>query len=256
MLNVVFLGTGTSTGVPVLTCNCEVCRSVDFRDKRLRSSVFIRYQNTNILIDIGPDFRQQMLTLKPSHIDGVVFTHEHKDHTSGLDDIRPFNYLSGVKPVAVYGRPTVLNQLKREFGYIFQENPYPGIPLLQLNEIENKPFKIKELEIIPIEVFHHQLRVYGFRIQDFTYITDANFIPEEEKKKIKGSKVLVLNALQRKPHISHFNLEQAIAMAAELEAEMTYFTHIGHRLGKHSEVEKELPPNIKLAYDGLELNIL
>lgn len=256
MLSFVFLGTGTSTGVPVLTCECEVCSSIDYRDKRLRSSVLVKHNQTQILIDSGPDFRQQMLRLDSGFIDGIVYTHEHKDHTAGLDDVRPLNYLSGEKkPISIYGRPTVLNQLKREYSYIFTDSPYPGIPLINMMEIENKPFEIKDTILTPIEVMHHKLPVYGYRIGDFTYITDANFISKEEKEKIKGSKVLVLNALQRKAHISHFNLEEAVDMALELGAEMTYFTHIGHRLGKHIDVEKELPSNIKLAYDGLEVKV-
>ncbi|MBX2952581.1 MAG: MBL fold metallo-hydrolase [Leadbetterella sp.] len=247
-----FLGTGTSSGVPVLTCTCEVCRSVDYRDKRLRSSVLIRSENTCVVIDTGPDFRQQMLRMGRVRIDAVLYTHEHKDHTAGLDDIRPYNYLRGKKEyIPLYARPHVLDQLRREFGYIFAENPYPGVPLITTHAIDNEPFPIGDLTIRPIEVRHHQLPVLGFRVGDITYITDANFISEQEKEKIKGSRVLVLNALQRTPHISHFTLAEAVALAQELQAETTYFTHISHKLGLHYEVEKELPANIRLAYDGL-----
>jgi phosphoribosyl 1,2-cyclic phosphate phosphodiesterase len=256
VISITFLGTGTSSGVPVLTCTCEVCRSVDFRDKRLRSSVLIQSENTNIVIDTGPDFRQQMLNAGGVRIDAVVYTHEHKDHTAGLDDIRPYNYLRGTREhVPLYGRAHVLEQIKREFGYIFEENPYPGVPLVKTYTIENSSFKIGDLSLTPIEVLHYKLPVFGFRIGDFTYITDANFISETEKEKIKGSKVLVLNALQRTPHISHFTLDQAVALAQELGAEKTYFTHISHKLGLHHEVEKELPSGIHLAFDGLNLQV-
>lgn len=252
MISITFLGTGTSTGVPVLTCTCEVCRSVDHRDKRLRSSVLIRSENTCVVIDTGPDFRQQMLRADKVRIDAVLYTHEHKDHTAGLDDIRPYNYLRGEKEyIPLYARPHVLEQLRREYSYIFQENPYPGIPLLSAHAIGSEPFAVGDLLIRPVEVMHLHLPVLGFRIGDITYITDANFIPEPEKEKIRGSRVLVLNALQRTPHISHFTLSEAVALAQELGAETTYFTHISHKLGLHHEVEKELPPGIRLAYDGL-----
>ena len=247
-----FLGTGTSSGVPVRTCTCEVCRSADYRDKRLRSSVLIRSENTCVVIDTGPDFRQQMLRTAGQRIDAVLYTHEHKDHTAGLDDIRPYNYLRGKKEaVPLYARPHVLAQIRQEFGYIFDENAYPGVPLVSTHPIGREPFPIGDLLIRPVEVMHYKLPVLGFRVGDITYITDANFISEQEKEKIKGSRVLVLNALQRTPHISHFTLSEAVALAQELKAETTYFTHISHKLGLHYEVEKELPPGIKLAYDGL-----
>lgn len=256
MVHITFLGTGTSSGVPVLTCSCEVCRSVDYRDKRLRSSVLIESENTSLVIDTGPDFRQQMLRVNPSKLDAVIYTHEHKDHTAGLDDIRPYNYLSGYKVrLPLYGRESVLNQIKEEFKYVFEENPYPGIPLVSTHSIGLESFSIGDLEIQPIEVLHHKLPVLGYRVGDFTYITDANFISDESKELIKGSKVLVLNALQRTPHISHFTLSEAVAMAEELGAETTYFTHISHKLGVHMEVEKELPSNIRLAFDGLKISV-
>jgi len=252
VVNITFLGTGTSSGVPVLTCTCEVCRSADYRDKRLRSSVLIRSGNTSVVIDTGPDFRQQMLQTGGVRIDAVLYTHEHKDHTAGLDDIRPYNYLRGRKEqIPLYARPHVLAQIRQEFGYIFEENPYPGVPLVSTHTIGSEPFEIGDMTIRPIEVMHHQLPVLGFRVGDITYITDANFISESEKEKIKGSKILVLNALQRTPHISHFTLSEAVALAGELGAETTYFTHISHKLGLHHEVEKELPAGVKLAYDGL-----
>ncbi|MCA0363903.1 MAG: MBL fold metallo-hydrolase [Bacteroidetes bacterium] len=254
-MKITFLGTGTSTGVPVLTCKCDVCRSLDFRDKRLRVSLLIQHQDLNIVIDTGPDFRQQALTADLSHLDAVVFTHEHKDHTAGLDDVRPFNYLQGIKNCPIYAHPRVIHQLKQEYHYAFQSNPYPGVPIIECNEIDDKPFFIKDLEFIPINVMHHKLQVFGFRIQDFTYITDANYISEEEIEKIKGSKILVINALQRQPHLSHFTLQEAIDISAKIGAEHTYFTHISHKLGLHAEVEKELPAQISLAYDGLTISL-
>lgn len=255
MISITFLGTGTSTGVPVLTCGCRVCRSLDYRDQRLRSSVLIASENTSVVIDTGPDFRQQMLRLRNPQVDAVLYTHEHKDHTAGLDDIRPFNYLSGVRIIPLYARASVLGQLKEEYAYIFSKNPYPGAPLVDIHEITGERFSIGDLEILPVEVMHYKLPVYGFRIGDISYVTDANFITDAEKLKLKGSKVLVLNALQREPHISHFTLEQAVEVAEEIGAEQTYFTHISHKLGMHREVEKELPSGINLAYDGLKLVI-
>lgn len=254
-MKVTFLGTGTSSGVPVLTCCCEVCQSLDFRDKRTRVSVHVEVDNLSLIIDTGPDFRAQALKASIQNIDAVLFTHEHKDHTAGLDDIRPYNYLYGHKSVPVYGRKQVLHQLKQEFHYAFTEEKYPGVPVIGLEVIENSPFKIIDTLIQPIEVMHHHLPVFGFRIKDFTYITDANFISEEEKKKIVGSKVLVLNALQIGKHISHFNLEEAVELAKELNIETTYFTHISHKLGRHSDISQNLPPNIKLAYDGLKIGL-
>ena len=255
-MNVTFLGTGTSGGVPVLTCGCEVCNSLDFRDKRLRVSVWIEVENKSFVIDTGPDFRQQALRERIPRIDGIIYTHEHKDHTAGLDDIRPYNYLHGIHHLDLYGHPRVIAQLKREFAYAFEEQKYPGVPLINVHEIEaHQVFKIKEEIFTPIEVLHHRLPVLGFRIQDFTYITDVNSISDQELEKVYGSKVLVLGALQRQKHISHFTLHEAIEVAQKVNADMTYFTHISHKMGLHSEVEKELPPNIRLAYDGLKVRI-
>lgn len=253
-MTVTFLGTGTSQGVPVIACNCEICRSIDYRDKRLRSSIYIENDHVKLIVDTGPDFRQQILRERISELDAVLFTHAHKDHTAGLDDIRSFNFHQK-KEMPVFGKQEVLDQLKQEFSYIFAEKKYPGIPQVSLNEITNEPFVVNNQEVSPIEVLHHKLSVFGFRINDFTYITDANYISDEEKKKIKGSKILVLNALQKQPHISHFTLDEAISLANELGAEKTYFTHISHRLGLHSEVSKELPENVELAWDGLKLTI-
>jgi phosphoribosyl 1,2-cyclic phosphate phosphodiesterase len=254
-MKITFLGTGTSTGVPVLTCKCEVCRSLDFRDKRLRVSILVQHNGKNIVIDSGPDFRQQALRENLQSLEALVFTHEHKDHTGGLDDVRPFNYLSGIKNCPIYAQPRVLEQLKMEYFYAFSEKPYPGVPIITCNEIDTEPFEIAGLTFNPIQVLHHKLPVLGFRIGDFTYITDANYISEVELSKVLGSKVLVLNALQREPHISHFNLKEAIELSEKIGAEKTYFTHISHKLGLHRDVEMDLPANISLAYDGLSFSL-
>jgi phosphoribosyl 1,2-cyclic phosphate phosphodiesterase len=253
-VKITFLGTGTSQGVPIIGCKCEVCSSPDSKDKRLRSSVLIETDTTTFVIDTGPDFRQQMLRENVQKMDAIVFTHGHKDHTAGFDDIRGFNYLQK-KAMEVYGDFRVEQVLKRDFYYVFEENKYPGVPDVNLHIFDNKPFKVGAEEVIPIEVLHYKLPVFGFRVRDFTYITDANYISEEEKDKIRGSKVLVLNALRRSAHISHFTLEQAIALAEELEIPEVYFTHISHQLGLHKEVDLELPAHIKLAYDGLSVEI-
>jgi len=253
-LTITFLGTGTSQGVPVIACNCEVCTSADPRDSRLRTSILVEDDGQVIVIDSGPDFRYQMLRAKVQRLDAIVFTHEHKDHIAGLDDIRAFNYKQQ-GPVDVYADFRVQASLKREFFYIFEAFKYPGIPQLTLHTIGLEPFNIGKIKFIPIEVMHYKLPVLGFRINDFTYITDAKTVSEEEKEKIKGSKILVINALQMQEHISHFTLDEAIAFAEEMGAEKTYFTHISHRLGKHEAISKLLPENIELAWDGLKLNI-
>jgi phosphoribosyl 1,2-cyclic phosphate phosphodiesterase len=251
---VTLLGTGTSSGVPLIGCECEVCRSVDFRDKRLRSSIHIAVNGRSLIVDTGPDFRQQVLRLNLKEVDAVLFTHEHKDHTAGLDEIRAYNFRSG-RDIPLYGRPSVLAQLQREFAYIFAEHKYPGVPRVRINEIGNEPFDVFGVQVIPIEVMHHKLPVYGFRIGDFTYLTDLNFIPDQELIKVAGTKILVLDALQRQPHISHFTLDQAVEVAMRIGAERTYFTHISHKLGLHSEVEKELPTGIRLGYDGMQIKL-
>jgi phosphoribosyl 1,2-cyclic phosphate phosphodiesterase len=253
-LTITFLGTGTSQGVPVIACNCEVCTSADPRDKRLRTSILIEGEGKVIVIDSGPDFRCQMLRANVQHLDAIVFTHEHKDHIAGMDDIRAFNYKQK-GPIDVYANLRVQASLKREFHYIFEEFKYPGIPQLTLHTIGLDPFNIGKINFIPIEVMHYMLPVLGFRINDFTYITDAKTVSEKEKEKIKGSRILVINALQMQNHISHFTLDEAIAFAEEMGADKTYFTHISHRLGKHEDIMKQLPPNIELAYDGLKLNL-
>jgi phosphoribosyl 1,2-cyclic phosphate phosphodiesterase len=254
-LKVTFLGTGTSQGVPVITCECEVCKSADKHDKRLRVSVLLEVDKQVILIDTGPDFRYQMLRADVKKLDAVLYTHEHKDHVAGLDDVRAFNYKQQAE-VDIYAHQRVQNALKREFHYIFSGDNYPGIPRLRLNNIiEGESFQAAGIDIIPISVMHHQLPVFGFRIGDFTYITDAKIISPQEKEKIKGSKILVINALQKEKHISHFTLDEALEFAAEIGANKTYLTHISHKLGTHAEVSKQLPEGVFLAYDGLELEI-
>lgn len=254
-MNVTFLGTGTSGGIPVLTCNCQVCNSLDFRDKRLRVSVWIEVDGKSLVIDTGPDFRQQALRERINHIDAILYTHEHKDHTAGMDDIRPYNYLHGIRHLNLYARPSVGKQLQQEFYYAFQETKYPGVPLINLYDIENQDFTIEGIQITPIEVLHHRLPVFGFRIKNFTYITDVNYISDAELEKVYGTEVLVLGALQREKHISHFTLNEAIEVAKRVGAKMTYFTHISHKMGLHADVVKELPENISLAYDGLKIKL-
>ena len=251
---ITFLGTGTSQGVPVIACECEVCKSLDYRDKRLRTSVHVCIDDTSIIIDTGPDFRQQVLRERIKKLDAVLFTHAHKDHTAGMDDIRGFNFKQK-KDIPIYGRQEVLDQLRREFEYVFVDQKYPGIPMIETHTIDDHPFQINDVSITPIPVMHYKLPVYGYRIGNFSYITDAKYIEEPEKEKLKGSEVLVLNALQLNPHISHFNLQEALDMVSELRPQEAYFLHISHKLGLHREVSKSLPHNIHLAYDGLKIEI-
>lgn len=254
-VKVTFLGTGTSQGVPLIACNCKVCISNNPLDKRLRTSVKVEVGDTTIVIDSGPDFRQQMLRSETKKIDALIFTHEHKDHIAGMDDIRAFNYIHKL-PVDVFASQQVQVALRREYQYIFADFKYPGIPEINLFTIaNNQSFKVNDIEIVPIEVLHYKLPVLGFRIGDFTYITDANAISDIEKEKIKGSKVLVLNALRHEKHISHFTLSEAIALVQELNVPEAYFTHISHQLGLHHEVDATLPNGMHLAYDGLSINI-
>lgn len=253
-MKVTFLGTGTSQGVPLIGCDCEVCHSTDEKDKRLRSSILIEEGGKVFVIDTGPDFRQQMLRENVKRLDAVIFTHEHRDHIAGLDDIRAFNFTMK-SVIDVYADDNVEKALKKTLWYIFSEDKYPGIPEVEMHHINGEPFNVGKTRFIPIQVMHHKLPVLGFRVNNFTYITDANSIPEKEKSKIYGSEVLVLNALRREKHISHFNLDEAIEMIGELKPKKAYITHISHQLGKHAEVEKELPPHIRLAYDGLKLDL-
>lgn len=208
----------------------------------------------SFIIDTGPDFRQQVLRLNLTQLDAVLFTHEHKDHTAGLDEIRAYNFRSG-QDIPVYGRPTVLAQLQREFAYVFAEHKYPGTPHVRLHDIRNEAFDVLGVQFTPIEVMHHKLPVFGYRVGDFTYLTDLNYISDQELEKVYGTKVLVVDALQRQAHISHFTLDQAVALAQRINADKTYFTHISHKLGLHSEVEKELPSSIRLGYDGMQIRL-
>jgi phosphoribosyl 1,2-cyclic phosphate phosphodiesterase len=254
-VKITILGSGTSQGVPVIACDCAVCHSSDALDKRLRSSILISDQTENFVIDTGPDFRQQMLNHSVKSLRAVIFTHEHKDHLAGLDDVRAFNYKEQ-RDMEVFCTEAVEIALRREFQYIFSNDRYPGIPSIQINRIENKAFELPNgLTLLPIEVLHYKMPVFGYRIGDFTYITDAKTISETEKQKVKGTKILVVNALHRSEHISHFNLDEALAFIAEIKPETAYLTHISHLFGKHQEIEKELPPNVFLAYDGLTLEI-
>lgn len=254
-MKVTFLGTGTSQGVPVIACPCEICQSSNPKDKRLRTSIKIEINNKVLVIDSGPDFRQQMLRSNTKQLDALIFTHEHKDHIAGMDDIRAFNYFSK-KAINIYATTNVQDALKREFHYVFSDEKYPGIPEVKLHTINTEhPFLIEDIQVSPIKVLHYYLPVLGFRIQDFVYITDANHIEPKELDKIRGAKVLVLNALRRQKHISHFTLNEAIAIAQEVKAERTFLTHISHQLGLHNEVEKELPQGTHLGFDGLELTI-
>ncbi len=253
-LRITFLGTGTSGGVPMIGCDCYVCTSQNIKDKRLRSSILVRSETTALVIDTTPDFRTQMLRADVKKLDAVLFTHPHKDHVAGLDDIKAYNFFQH-KPMEVYANLLTQEGLKREFPYIFTIDKYPGIPSINLNTISDKTFLVGDIPVTPILVYHLKMPVLGFRFGDFTYITDANRITEVEKEKIKGSKIIVLNALRKKSHISHFSLPEAVNLVKELKIPQAYFTHISHQLGLHEEINAELPLNIELAYDGLEIKL-
>jgi phosphoribosyl 1,2-cyclic phosphate phosphodiesterase len=252
-IEVAFLGTGTSSGVPMIGCDCEVCISADPKDNRLRSSIMVTSAETRLVVDTTPDFRYQMLRTQTKHIDAILFTHPHKDHIAGLDDIRAFNFFSQ-RPMQLYANYLTEEALRRDYYYAFAENRYPGVPEIQLNQIDDKPFTVGELLVMPIEVWHLKMPVLGFRFGNFTYITDANRLDEEAKAKVRGSEILVVNALRKEKHISHFNLEEAIALVRELQIPRAYFTHISHQLGSHATISETLPEGIHLAYDGLILS--
>ena len=236
----------------MIGCECEVCTSTDKKDNRLRSSILVQSATTALVVDTGPDFRYQMLRQKVKYLDAVIFTHPHKDHMAGLDDVKAFNFRSK-KPINIYADSLTEEALRRDFYYAFTDTKYPGIPELNLNTITLEPFMVGDIPVTPILVWHLKMPVLGFRFGKFTYITDANKIDESEKDKIKGSEVLVLNALRKKAHISHFTLDEAIGLVQELKIPTAYFTHISHQLGRHEVIEAELPDGIHLAYDGLSL---
>ena len=254
-LKVTFLGTGTSQGIPIIGSDHPVCLSANPKDKRLRVSVLVQWKTFSYVIDCGPDFRQQMLANPIDKLDGILFTHEHADHTAGIDDIRPFSFRQG--DISIYADSRVVKALETRFKYVFaRKNRYPGAPAITINLVDKENnFNLDGLEITPIEVMHNTLPILGYKIADFVYLTDVKSIRESELNKIKGCKVLVVNALRIEPHISHFNLEEALAFAETVGAERTYFTHISHLLGFHDEVEKELPDNVHLAYDNLKITI-
>lgn len=254
-IKITILGSGTSQGVPVIACDCDVCKSTDPKDNRFRASIMISYYEENYVIDSGPDFRQQMLANKVKSLRAIVYTHEHKDHVAGMDDVRAFNYREQ-RDMELFCTEAVELALKREFHYVFSGARYPGIPTVNIHRIENEPFQLPNgPTLIPIEVMHYKMPVFGYRLGDFTYITDAKTISDEEKEKVKGSKILIVNALHRSEHISHFNLEEALAFIDEIKPERAYLTHISHLFGKHQEIEASLPPNIFVAYDGMVIDL-
>lgn len=251
-MKITFLGTGTSQGVPVIACECNICHSSDQHDKRLRTSLLLETDDATLLFDAGPDFRQQMLRENVKKLDSILLTHEHKDHIAGLDDVRAFNYKSQ-DAIDIYAEERVQKALRREYSYVFSEYQYPGIPKMRLNSIDEQDFTVKGILIHPIRVFHYRLPVFGFRVGNFAYITDANYIPEESKEKLFGVKYLVINALRKEKHISHFNLREAIDFIRAISPKKAFITHISHQMGYHAEVSKDLPQGIFLAYDGLSL---
>jgi phosphoribosyl 1,2-cyclic phosphate phosphodiesterase len=253
-VKVTVLGSGTSQGVPVIACPCNVCASDNPKDKRLRSSIMIETSETTIVVDAGPDFRQQMLRENVKKLDAILITHTHKDHIAGLDDVRSFNFLTR-KPMKVFARSADQMDIRKEFSYAFTDNPYPGVPEFEMIDLLEKPFQVGDIQIIPFEVKHMMLKVLGFRFGDFAYITDANVIPEKSIEKLKGVKVLVIDALRKKKHLSHFNLEEAILVAQRLGVRQTYFTHISHLMGLFDDVQKELPEGMMLAWDGLSFEV-
>jgi len=251
-MKITFLGTGTSQGIPVIGCNHEVCLSDDPKDKRLRSSLLIELDGVCVAIDCGPDFRQQMLKARVSKLDGIIFTHYHADHTAGLDDTRAFTQKFGVLPI--YAKDDVIKDLKARFNYIFTtENKYLGAPELEICEIDNKPFLVNDMEITPIKVDHGRLKIFGFRFLNVAYITDASNISEKEIKKLYGLDVLIINALRKEPHPTHFGLQQALEVIERVKPKISYLTHISHKFGFHKDISKFLPKNVFLAYDGLSL---
>lgn len=253
-IKITFLGTGTSQGIPVINCNHPVCLSKDEKDKRLRTSIAVEWDNYRYIVDCGPDFRCQMLRAKINKINGVLFTHEHADHTAGLDDIRPFSFQIGAVPI--YAQKRVIENLTKRFDYVFVDaNKYPGAPSIIANEIENKPFYLHNLKVVPIQILHNSLPIVGFRFGNIAYLTDVKTITNNELEKLKGLDVLIISALRIKPHKSHLNLEEALAIIEKLQPKKAYLTHISHLMGFHAEVQKSLPKNVFLAYDQLQIEI-
>jgi phosphoribosyl 1,2-cyclic phosphate phosphodiesterase len=247
-----FLGTGTSQGIPVIGCKCDTCSSDNPKDERLRTSVHVVYNDVHVQIDTGPDFRTQLLRNELTHVDAVLFTHEHQDHIAGLDDVRPIIFKTG-SAMSIYAQDRVIKRIRKVYDYAFEEQPYPGAPRIIAHQINHKPFYINGVEVIPVPVVHGQLPILGFRIGNMAYITDTNLIPDESLTLLKGLDVLILDALHHREHFSHFTLEQAILQAKEIGAKQTYFIHMSHHMGTHESVEKQLPRGMNLAYDGLEL---
>ena len=251
-MKITVLGSGTSQGIPVIACDCEVCLSADMRDNRLRCSILIEHNGENHVIDTGPDFRQQMLRANVQSLRSVIFTHEHKDHIAGLDDVRAFNFKED-RDMEIFCTPEVEEALRREYHYAFAESSYPGIPQLNINSIGLEPFLLPDgLQLIPIEVMHYKMAVLGFRIHDFAYVTDAKTVEDSEIEKLKGVKVLIVNALRKEPHLSHFNLDEALDFIQKVGPESAYLTHISHLFGTHEQIELELPPHVHVAFDGLQ----
>jgi phosphoribosyl 1,2-cyclic phosphate phosphodiesterase len=253
-ITITFLGTGTSQGIPVIACDCPVCSSPDKKDNRTRTSLLINVNGKNLVIDTGPDFRQQMLREKVKELEAVIFTHEHKDHIAGLDDIRAFNYLSK-KPMRIFATESVFAALQREYHYVYSGSDYPGIPQVETTIFHDEPIEFFDETIIPVNVMHHKMPVKAFRLKDFTYITDANYISDKSMQEIAGTRILVINALRKEKHISHFNLDEALEIIQKIKPEKAYLTHISHLLGKHEEISKELPAGVELAYDGLKFEL-
>lgn len=252
-MKITFLGTGTSQGVPVIACDCTVCLSGDPKDNRLRAALLVETASSTFVIDAGPDFRQQMLRARVKKIDGIFLTHEHKDHISGMDDLRAFNYRSQ-SAMDIYAEERVQVAVRKEYAYVFSENLYPGVPKMELHNIDKYNIIIRDDTVIPLRIFHYRLPILGFRIGDMAYITDANYIPEETKEKLIGVKYLIINALRKEKHISHFSLGEALSFVEEISPRYAFITHIGHQMGKHADINKEMPANVTLAWDGLEVS--
>ena len=247
-----FLGTGTSQGIPVIACSCRVCNSTDSRDMRLRSSLLLETGTHSLVIDAGPDFRQQILREKVTSLDAILLTHEHKDHIGGMDDVRAFNFKTN-RAIDIYSDTRVQRAIRTEYPYVFADKKYPGSPMMNLHTIASDPFELFGIQVLPLKVLHSRLPVLGFRIGDFAYVTDANHIPQESMEKLRGVKYFVVNALRREKHMSHFSLPEALEIIRTVAPERAFLTHIGHQMGLHADVEREMPPGTELAYDGLNI---